>query len=666
MRAAVGLLVAAAVFWVVLSVTRGPATCATKWDPIDPKELAATQPTVEKDANAEALLWEIRVQDQLTTAYDSQTNFFHHVRIKIFTDRGREAQSRVDLQHDDIVHIKDVEARAVRRDGSFTEITKADVFERTLAKAGGFKVKATSFALPSVETGGIVEYRWTEVRDHSDSNNLRLLFSRDVPVRLVRYQFVPLRIAGHTLQGLPFQTNPTLKLTSEKGFSVVSMENVPARREEPHAPSVWNTQPWMLIYYGAIEPLAPDEYWLRIGQSLDDRAHETMSPTSGIRRATESLALGTGSLDQKVAALMTLCQAKVKRLDVDTATDADRKGFNFNRSPTAALSAGRGTWFDVLGLFVAMARAAGLDARLARLSSRDDPTFDRSLMLSQFLWHSVAAVRDGERWRFVDPMSDHAPTGHLGWAAETVPALIGDKDSQVWATTPASPPEWSLHSRTAAFRLSEDGTLEGDVTTEFDGHTGMVLKEQDDHLAPAERETAVKDALTSRLPGSEVTGVGVDNVTDPDKPYIARYHLKVPGYAQRTGSRLFIQPAVFQKGIPPVFAAAERRFPIFFEYAWKEVDRVRIELPAGYRLESPDAPAPVALPPAGGYTMTLTTTPDGSVVEMTRKFFFGGGQRLQFPVDVYVSLKQFFDGVAKADAHTLTLRRAAGASGRPQ
>ena len=59
---------------------------------------------------------------------------------------------------------------------------------------------------------------------------------------------------------------------------------------------------------------------------------------------------------------------------------------------------------------------------------------------------------------------------------------------------------------------------------------------------------------------------------------------------------------MFQKGIPPEFPAATRRHPIFFDHAWKEIDRVRIELPAGYELESPDAPAPVALAPVGGYT----------------------------------------------------------------
>jgi hypothetical protein len=664
MRSGARLLVAAAVFWVVLSVTRGPATCVAKWDPVDPKELAETTPTVEKDADAEVLLWEVLVSDRMV-GHDYQAIFSHHLRIKIFTDRGREAQSRVDIPRMGSVRIKDLEARSIRRDGSFTELNKADVFERTLVKAGGPKVKATSFVLPAVETGGIVEYRWTAVSDDHINDNVRLEFFRDIPVRKVRYNLVPLDATrlNLILQGQAFQTNPTLKLTTENSFTVVTMENIPAHREEPDAPSDWDTDPWMLIYYDRLHPKDPDEYWISFGKKLAADARERMSPTTEIKRATESLALGAGSLDQRLAALVAFCRAKIKRVDVDTATDADRKGFIPNRSPTAALAAGRGTAYDVLGLFVAMARAAGLDARLARVPNRNDVTFDRSLMLGQLLRNLVVAVRDGDRWRFVDLAGEYGPAGHLTGTQEMVPALIGDDSSLLWTTTPGAPPEWSLRSRTATFRLAEDGTLEGDVTTESGGHLGMAYKEQDDHLAPAERETAVKDALTSRLPGAEVTEIHVDNVTDPDKPFVTRCHLKVPGYAQRTGSRLFFQPAVLQKGIPTVFSASTRRFPIFFPYAWKEIDRVRIELPAGYQLESPDAPAPVTLPPFGGCTVKLTATPDGRAIEMTREFFFGGGPRLQFPVDAYSSLKQFFDGVVKADARTLTLRKVAG--GRP-
>jgi hypothetical protein len=667
MRTAVRWSLATVGFWIALSLTPGSATFAAKWDPVDPKELAATTPVVQKDADAEALLWDVTVSDQ-RIGVDVQTVYTHYLRIKIYTDRGRDAQSRVDIPLVGSVRVHDVEGRSIRRDGSFTELKKSDVFERDLIKAGGLKVRATSFVLPAVETGGIVEYRWREIHDDSLAHNLRLPLSRDIPVQLVKYHVAPLVGSSElfAMRGQPFHVNSTLKLGVERNFNVVSMANVPAHSDEPHAPPDWEVRPWMMLYYEyRTAPSDPNKYWAEFSKDVASDEKKTTSPTPEIQRATASLALGNASLDEKLTALVTFCRTKIKRVDVDTMSDAERKGFVENKSPTAALAAGRGTADDVIKLFVAMARAAGLDARLALLPSRNDVTFSGSWMVKALMRHLVVAVRDGDHWRFLDPTNEYGPDGHLSWTEELEPAIVTDEHELVTSSTPVSPPEWSLRSRTATLRLSEDGTLEGDVTTEYTGHLGMVYKEQDDHLAPAERESSLKDLMSGRLPGIELTDVHIDNVTAVDKPYTNRYHMKIQGYAQRNGSRLFIQPAVFQKGIAPEFPAAQRRYPVFFDHAWKEVDRVRIELPAGYQLESADTPVPVNFAPFGGYTVNLARTPDGRWVEMTREFFFGGGKRLQFPVEAYSPLKQFFDEVAKADAHALTLRKAASEGGQP-
>ncbi len=657
MRATVRPLAATGLLFAVVSLAPTPVTGAAKWDPIDPKELAETTPKVEKDADAEVLFWDVRVADES----GPHTVYSNYIRIKIFTDRGREAQSHVDVVHGDSVHIKDLEARSVRRDGTVTEMKKGDVFERTVVKAGGFKVQATSFVLPAVETGGIVEYRWREVYDGGLMQNLRLPLSRDIPVRVARYRLVPLNLGSFMiLQGQAYKPNPTLQMALDKNDTVVSMENIPARREEPFSPPIWDTEPWMLIYYDVPRALDPDRYWLGLAKSLAASANKELMATPAMKRAVESLSLDHASPDAKIAQLMALCRSKIKRMDVDTATEADRKGFKGNDSYGAAFDSGRGTANDLVGVFVALARAAGLDARLARVSSRADVAFDPAVKFHRLLWDLIVAVRDGEGWRYVDPTNDHAPAGHLTWSQEGLPALIGDDTKLIWGTTPASPPEWSLRARTATFRLAEDGTLEGDVAAEYSGHIGARFKEQDDHLSAAEREASLKEAITSRLPGAEVTAVAIENVTDPEKPYSNHYHLKVPAYAQRTGSRLLVQPAVLFKGLPPMFPETVRRNPISFEQAWKEVDRVRIELPAGYRLESPGAPAPVVFEPFGRYAMSVAESADGRTVEVTRESFIGGGQKLRFPADAYASVKQFFDGVAKADAHTLTLRRDAG------
>ena len=143
-----------------------PATVfADDWKPIDPTDLALKAPLVEKDADAEAIFWEVRVDDSVL----EELSLKNYVRIKVFTDRGKESQSKVDLPYAGSNRIKDIAARVIKADGSIIELKKEDVLERTIVKANGVKVKAKSFALPGVEPGAIVEYRWREVRPRAAS-----------------------------------------------------------------------------------------------------------------------------------------------------------------------------------------------------------------------------------------------------------------------------------------------------------------------------------------------------------------------------------------------------------------------------------------------------------------------------------------------------------------
>src|SRR5439155_8110946 len=67
-----------------------PALFAADWKPVTPAELAQSAPKVEKDADAEALFWEVHVLDEAQSGQYPHSVFTHYVRIKIFTDRGKE------------------------------------------------------------------------------------------------------------------------------------------------------------------------------------------------------------------------------------------------------------------------------------------------------------------------------------------------------------------------------------------------------------------------------------------------------------------------------------------------------------------------------------------------------------------------------------------------
>jgi hypothetical protein len=75
-----------------------PVLAASKddWRPVDPADLALKAPVVEKDADAEALFWDVSVADEIDGG-TPRTVLNHYIRIKVFTERGRESQSKIDI-----------------------------------------------------------------------------------------------------------------------------------------------------------------------------------------------------------------------------------------------------------------------------------------------------------------------------------------------------------------------------------------------------------------------------------------------------------------------------------------------------------------------------------------------------------------------------------------
>ena len=201
---------------VCFAVAAVPALAGDDWKPIDPAHLALKAPVVEKDADAEAIFWEVRIND----AGDDLV-FSHYIRIKVFTERGKESQSKIDIEYLGRNKITDVAGRTIKPDGTIVELKKDAVFERTIAKAGGFKIKAKSFAMPSVEPGAIIEYRWREVRPGQLANYVRLQFQREIPVQSVRYYLKPMQLEiAYSSVGMatkPFNGNPS-PFNKEKGW----------------------------------------------------------------------------------------------------------------------------------------------------------------------------------------------------------------------------------------------------------------------------------------------------------------------------------------------------------------------------------------------------------------------------------------------------------------
>ncbi len=623
-----------------------------EWKPVDPAQLSMKEPAVEKDAPAEALFWEIEVDDS-----GRKTVYNNYVRIKVFTQKGAEEQGKKQITYLDSGDVKDIAARTIRPNGAVVEMSESAVLEQKVLKVRKYREKAKSFVLPAVEPGCIIEYRWKEER--STPGYFRINLQMDIPIQAFKCSIkkVPF-LAWTTFNFRQFELIPD---EEKKGFLSRTVTNVPALKVEPYMPPLDSVRWWVLFYYHD-----DHDYTSRsepFGKLVHRAFESRMKVNDDVRRVVRDLTGKDSTTDEKLRLLVEFCRDKIRRVDLDTqclpAEEVSR--FKSNKSPSDTLNQRLGTGTDVNLLFASLATAAGFKSRISMVADRSimfyGPSSPSDRLIPYLLSAQHVAVFTDKGWRFFDPASVHVPFGMLRWQEEGLNALISDPDTSVIQCTPLSPPEESLIRRKATLNLLQDGTLEGDVRIEAIGHPAAEWREDERPLSLEERERRLSEAVKSRLNTANVSQIRFENLAEADKPYVYSYKIRIPAYAQRTGSRLFLQPAFFQRGIEKTFASNQPRLhPVYFAYAWSEDDSVTIDLPEGFQLDSPDAPNPFA---ANGidFSPKLSITKDQRRFIYRRAFSLGAGGVIMFDTKNYPWLKQVFDYVREADDHTVALKQ---------
>jgi hypothetical protein len=298
------------------------------WPPITPAEQQTNRPVVDPNAGAEVLTWRVHVVDELLSNRDLQRVLYHYVRLKIFDEKGVEKAATIDLTYGDRTAILEVSGRTVKADGSIVELDRKGVYKRDLVRAGGRKLKAVSFAMPGVEPGAIVEYRWKESQNDERIMYFRMHFQREFPVRRVTYFVKPLPgdiSAGYSmyLNNFNCQTSP-LKPEND-GYTSTYVENVPAARDEPFSPSEPNITPWALLHYQMGERRDPDKYWSELGRKEYSELKQALKASDEIKSAAMEAAGGAKNDDEKIAALIHSVRTPVRDLFGEDVTDAERE-----------------------------------------------------------------------------------------------------------------------------------------------------------------------------------------------------------------------------------------------------------------------------------------------------------------------------------------------------
>ena len=652
---------ALAIFLVVaaLPALAGPrfAFAGPDWEPIPPEHLAQAKPVVDPEAGAEALLWTVRVEDEVESGGILSIRR-HFLRVKVFTQQGAQDWSRRDIDYPQKgVRILDLSARTIQPDGSIRVMDRKAVSEETIVKGREGKLKRLTFALPAVQPGSIIEYQYSEYRRDNNAYADSYPFQLDIPAQRVVYRVRPLSWPGLSMRQLTFHTVTRPARAGAGGYYETEATNLRAFVSEPDMPPRMQQIAFMVLFYTTDEESSPEKFWPAVGRRQAGWFDGATRPDNAIKKATAALVQDAADPRERLERIAKWVRSNVRIARSGSRDSLSAMGMREVSDARGAYAQGGGYYRDALLVFASMARAAGQETRWAMVPSRTELFFDPNMLSEGLLNSYQIAVRLDGVWTTIDPLLPYLPWDMQEWSEEAANALLCDRDSTRFIETPIASPERTTRARRADLELRPDGTLVGAVRTTFSGHFNGEIRKLFDGVTAQELDSTVSTLQADDGSNTTFSKVRLMNPDAHDEPLTMVSIVELPGFAAVTGKRILLEPAVFQAHGKPRFTSSKRRNPVYFEHAWCELDTILIRLPEGWKVEETDSVQPLTAEGVAAYTASVMVGEEGRLVRYVRGFRMGIDGSLYFAPKSYEGVKQFFDAVHQRDGVSLSLGR---------
>lgn len=660
--------------WFAALILMLSAAQAAEWPKVNKAELAETSSKIEPGADAEYLLRETTMERFTFGQVDSNviedaenieiTKYYgivgmqdkHYARLKIFTEKGAKAFSKLEIPHDIDAKISGLAARIIKPDGAITEVKQEDFKDEDVGRTTRKKTYAPQGLIP----GSIVEYSYVESSKIPETW-APLYFQSKYPARRVVFKVAKLKPppgGGETQYEIrTLAYNTSAQSFSQKGKHLVfEQANVPSIRNESFAPAPISTEMVIILYLQNNSSADAAQYWAGFGRKEGQRFRNAIAATPAISTTLDTIISATDSDDQKLTKIHDWCRNSIVNRGRLKLSKEERERLKPNNNVSEVLEAKSGTSSDINLLFGALASAAGFDVRLAALNNRKRIPFNRSLVeKSLMLPDRAIAVSRGADWRFFNPGATFLAAGLvLPQHGDTYILICDPNGTEQPARVEGPSADASVRMRKGDFTLGPGGTLEGDVTETYTGLVEYTMKNALHELGADEQATKIKRQIQRRIPSAEVSAITVANAASPAAPLSVNYHLRIPDYAQVSDKGLIFQPAVFLKGQKPLLRDGERKFPLVFPFRLTDRTEVHIKIPEGFAVETGPAPQGIDAVGLGSYDLTLRhNMVAGEIVDIRDRSYTG----FTFKAASYAQVKAILDQMQRLNAFTMKLTR---------
>ena len=632
-----------------------PVSAGDEWQPIAQDELKMT--TVPDAPGAPAVfLYRAVDRNDLGIQRGRGATEYNYVRIKILTEEGRKfANVEIPFQKQR-TSISNIRARTIRPDGTIASFD-GKIYDQTVEKTKGVKYLAKTFTLPDVQVGSIIEYHFNV--DFEDYYIFRSywvvsaeLFTKRAVFSLKPYDRYPWTVQWSWPAGLPKGTEPP-KEGADRIIRMTS-ENVPAFVTEDHMPPR-NELEYRVVftYHDEIPERDVNKYWKQFGKKKNGQVEAFIDKRKAMEEAVAGIVSAADSPEVKLQKIYARVQQiqNLSYLPRKSAEERKHEDIKENKDVEDLWKHQYGTGWDVTWLFLALARAGGLEAYPCLVSGRSEYFFRKERVDGRELDANVVLVKMNGKDRYFDPGAAFTPYGLLPWMETGVDGLRLDKDGGTWIQTPLPTSDESKILRKADLKLTGEGDLEGKLTASFTGLEALWRRIEERNQDDTERKKFLEDEVKESIPGgSEVELTKQPEWNSSESPLTAEFTLKVPAWASAAGRRSLLPTALFSASEKHLFEHADRVWPVYFRFPYKATDDVSIQLPTGWQVESVPKEEDKDLK---GAEYSLKVEKNNGTVRIQRML---RSDLFMVPKENYPVLRSFFQFVKSEDEQQVVLQ----------
>jgi hypothetical protein len=588
-----------------------------------------------------------------------------------------------------------IEGRTIHADGTVIPLA-GKASDLLVYKNHNNHVHAAVFNLPSVEVGSILEYKWslpmtggggnvTGIVDQADEGYYASAVAgvsdpvwdvqQPIYVRKAHFYWNPYNdletdVLGSELdhyvdgerahyilftQRLPAGFTTT---RSPKGDFTLDIHDVPAFVREANAPPDAALRYQVRFFRSAY--ISADVYWDNQNKRWSKKVNDFASQSSAIRDAASQITAGAATPADKARKLYDAVQALDNTNFTRAKTEEERKALHLKKEVKNAQDVWTeksGSGYALAALYLALARAAGLNADGLQVSDRDTRIFDPSYLSLDQLDSLLVVLHIDGKDIYLDPGEKLCPFGQLQWTHIMAGGIQQNAKGPVY--TPPNATKDAITAHAADLIVDAQGGITGTVKILMNGPAALHYRQLNLTSDPEEVRKQLNESLRNLLPQG-ITGE-VDKIQGLDTAEgFVSVSAKVTGQmGSSTGKRLLLPGFFFSTGAHQQFVSEEKReAAVDLHHADQVIDDAVYHLPAGFTVES--APQAVQLPWPEHATLVVKTTPGAGSIEI--KHIFARGFVL-LEAKEYPALRDYYQKIAANDQQQLVLVKAPGAAG---